>query len=985
LGTGDVTLKSGSKLLFKRAVGTTITNKITSDGNANNLVRADITGSTSNSLTFQNSIDVSNGNLILSTQGGNISVNNSSVSPAAGSVINAANITIDNRGSTITDAGVITTDGASAPTNSRGVQFNNATLNANGNLNVYGSSATASSPLWDGIWFSNSIINNTTGTTHVLGKSSSGGNGIYVENTSGISAPMFNAGSAGSMEIAGMSASGYGAQFYTGNIKTAGNVTLKGTSTSSTGLYSRTNISAGNNSTLTINGTSTTGAGVNLDWLNTSTGYNVSGGTSTAININGASTSGVGVNITQAVSTAGDINITAIGTNAASFTSASNGSVTSSAGNVKISADTMSIGQTVSATAGTVTLSTQTSGRAITVGGADDATAGTGGKLGLTNAELNQITATKTIIGSNTAGNISVDAAITTNSATGDITLLTAGNVSIGNTLSTGTKKLTLDALGSSSTITQAAAVTTAGLELLGGNASYTLNNTGNAVTTLAGNAKSIDFVNGSALTIGTVNSTNGINATGDISIATQTGDLTIAQNVATSATTASAVVMNAGKSTAAGTSSGGDIKLSGTQSITVGSDGRATLYTGSVSGSTGVTSLVGAGTGHFRYNSDETTTNYTTALGSGMFAIYREKPVITVNTIDKAITYGESIPALTATTLGLVNGDVLAYQVDSPLNSTSGNTRAGSYTISSNAAGYGYGLSSASSLGLLTVTPKAITLTGAVASDKVYDQNDTATLSNAGMLTGGATVSTDNKFYTGDIVSAINTGAKFSNGKNVVRDANGNSIAQSVTIQGLALDGADKGNYSVSDASNASAKITPKALTAELIQTVEKIYDGTTLATNLTNTHFSIVGWVSGEGATVTKKTASYASPDVAANLGNGLVSAVLSPTDYSANSGTDLANYNLPTLAKGYVGKITSVANPSDIINPVSPITPLSPSGQGGGRVMIVSAAATQPVGSFNTAGVECSIESLEACECEETLIPGTLVCFISDEKHF
>ena len=183
----------------------------------------------------------------------------------------------------------------------------------------------------------------------------------------------------------------------------------------------------------------------------------------------------------------------------------------------------------------------------------------------------------------------------------------------------------------------------------------------------------------------------------------------------------------------------------------------------------------------------------------------------------------------------------------------------------------------------------------------------------------------------------------------------------------------------------NGAGSITTRDLSAQLTQTVEKIYDATTSANNLTNSHFSVVGWVKGEGATVTKKTANYASPEVASNPGDGVVSTVLSAADYSANSATDLSNYNLPSIVSGHVGKITSAAKPSDIINPVAPITPVSPSGQGGGRVVIISAAATQPVGSFNTAGVECSVESPEACECEETLIPGTLVCFVSEGKHF
>ena len=273
-----------------------------------------------------------------------------------------------------------------------------------------------------------------------------------------------------------------------------------------------------------------------------------------------------------------------------------------------------------------------------------------------------------------------------------------------------------------------------------------------------------------------------------------------------------------------------------------------------------------------------------------------------------------------------------------------------------------------------------------AISGAKTYDGTTTLTAGTTGSSLRFAGITVGNATESADIAS----GSVTIDGKNVAN--NGLNFVKSIGNNLIVANGSslDLNNYDLSSVpvqgvNSNNVTIAQKALTAELTQTVEKTYDGTTSVTNLTSTHFSVVGWVKGEGATVTKKTATYALPDVAANPGNGLVSTVLSAADYSANSVTDLSNYILPSIVTGYVGKINSAAKPSDIINPVSPITPISPSGQGGGRVMIVSAAATQPVGSFNTAGVECSIESPEACECEETLMPGTLVCFISDEKHF
>ena len=80
------------------------------------------------------------------------------------------------------------------------------------------------------------------------------------------------------------------------------------------------------------------------------------------------------------------------------------------------------------------------------------------------------------------------------------------------------------------------------------------------------------------------------------------------------------------------GTSSGGNISISGSPTISVGGSGRATFLTGSITGSTGLTSFIGSGSGRFRYNSDETTVNYSSAISSGNYAIYREEPSVSIN-----------------------------------------------------------------------------------------------------------------------------------------------------------------------------------------------------------------------------------------------------------------------------------------------------------------------------------------------------------------
>src|SRR5690606_26970897 len=128
-------------------------------------------------------------------------------------------------------------------------------------------------------------------------------------------------------------------------------------------------------------------------------------------------------------------------------------------------------------------------------------------------------------------------------------------------------------------------------------------------------------------LTVGSVGTTVGISATGSIDLSTNSGDLIVDEIIATTDSTASAITLNAGRLASAGTATGGNVLLAASDALSVGAGGRATIYTGSIEHSVGVSDA--AGSAHFRYGSDETTTNYTAALGTGTYAIYREQPTL--------------------------------------------------------------------------------------------------------------------------------------------------------------------------------------------------------------------------------------------------------------------------------------------------------------------------------------------------------------------
>lgn len=105
---------------------------------------------------------------------------------------------------------------------------------------------------------------------------------------------------------------------------------------------------------------------------------------------------------------------------------------------------------------------------------------------------------------------------------------------------------------------------------------------------------------------------------------------------------------------------------------------------------------------------------------------------------------------------------------------------------------------------------------------------------------------------------------------------------------------------------------VTPRAvISVSLTGAVSKTYDGNSIVTNLTIGNYHIIGFVPGEGATISLTTGTY---DAGMNVG-GLTLAVTSrslvATDYTANIGTSLNDYHLSAVtgvrATGSIGAIT------------------------------------------------------------------------------
>ena len=206
------------------------------------------------------------------------------------------------------------------------------------------------------------------------------------------------------------------------------------------------------------------------------------------------------------------------------------------------------------------------------------------------------------------------------------------------------------------------------------------------------------------------------------------------------------------------------------------------------------------------------------------------------------------------------------------------GGSAAGNYTLT--------GLS-----GSVTITPKALTVTGVTANNKVYNGNTTATLTGTAALPAseapGAGSSADGTPYTGDTVTLGGTATAVFPDKNV-------GTGKTVTVSGYTLGGAQAGNYTLTQPTF-SANITQTNITVTAA-TNTKPYDGTTTA--------AAVPTVT-SGSIQTGDTATWSEAYTTDTAGTGKT---LVPSG-SVNDGNGGANYNV-TFANNTTGVINARA---------------------------------------------------------------------------
>ena len=135
-------------------------------------------------------------------------------------------------------------------------------------------------------------------------------------------------------------------------------------------------------------------------------------------------------------------------------------------------------------------------------------------------------------------------------------------------------------------------------------------------------------------------------------------------------------------------------------------------------------------------------------------------------------------------------------------------------------------------------IVPKPVTITGALAKDKVYDGTDKAEIEETPAIEG---------LVDGDEADVM---VDTSKAKATFEDANAGE-SKTVTFGGYALVGAKADNYKLSQPDSVTADIAPKELTIGDVTVADKAYDGKTEAT-ITDVTFN--GLVNSESLTKDK-----------------------------------------------------------------------------------------------------------------------------------
>ena len=289
--------------------------------------------------------------------------------------------------------------------------------------------------------------------------------------------------------------------------------------------------------------------------------------------------------------------------------------------------------------------------------------------------------------------------------------------------------------------------------------------------------------------------------------------------------------------------------------------------------------------------------TNYTVSTVNGALEITKADAVVTARS-DLGLTYnGVNQTVSGFTTTGLVGGETAA--VLTGVNASRAEKNAGTYVTAASGTDGNYNLSFVDGSMVIAKAPLSIT---AINGNKQYD--GTAHSGGFGISTSGF-VNNETQTVLGGTLSYAGTSQGAINAGNYV-----------VTPTGLI-----SGNYDLNYTSG-SLTVNPAVIVVvpppapdpepepsytfingALVGSVSKVYDGTNKATLLPS-NFSLFGFASGEGATVTKTQGTYDTPSAGTAK---MVSVSLTEADYRPVGYTNFSNYILPSSLSRRVGVIS------------------------------------------------------------------------------
>lgn len=214
------------------------------------------------------------------------------------------------------------------------------------------------------------------------------------------------------------------------------------------------------------------------------------------------------------------------------------------------------------------------------------------------------------------------------------------------------------------------------------------------------------------------------------------------------------------------------------------------------------------------------------------------------------------------------------------------------------------YALSNLNASTSANITPAALTVSGIVATNKIYDATTSAGLNftNAKLTT----------IFGSDAVSLNSASAKGVFASKTV------GSSKTVTVSGLSLSGTNASNYTLTQPVTTTASISPRNLSITA-KGVNKIYDGTTNATvTLTDNR------AAGDSLTTSYSGASFTNKNVGTNILINVASLSVTGTDatnyvLTATNATTFANITkafltvsgLVAATKNYDGSTTATLN--------------------------------------------------------------------------